>query len=219
VAPPRLSALLALAVPVRAQALRQGNTQIDPSDVFCQPALGCAAHPRRVAQARYQDKSGDRRQVESPVDPVTITAGVSRVASGPRCLHAVATTPAGPMSLVRSYQVPSASAFPVCAAGRLLHCPFRGLLSVHSRYGLHAHRVAYDPLHRRLQRLRYLHRCFDCYRPERTSSRTGLSPAVDQRLSTAHAQNGAHFRARADLKIRRRFLSPHCDAGLFIRSG
>jgi len=38
--------------------------------------------------------------------------------------------------------VPSASAFPERKAGRLLHYPFRGLLSVHSRYGLHAHRVA-----------------------------------------------------------------------------
>jgi len=43
-----------------------------------------------------------------------------------------------------------------------------------------------DPLHRRLQQLRYLHRCFDCYREERTSSRAGLAPAVDQRLFTAH---------------------------------
>ncbi len=38
--------------------------------------------------------------------------------------------------------VPSASAFPVTQAGRLLHYPFRGLLSVHSRYGLHARRIA-----------------------------------------------------------------------------
>jgi hypothetical protein len=38
--------------------------------------------------------------------------------------------------------VASASAFPERKAGRLLHYPFRGLLSVHSRYGLHAHQVA-----------------------------------------------------------------------------
>jgi hypothetical protein len=38
--------------------------------------------------------------------------------------------------------VPSAAAFPEQRAGRLLHCLFRGLLSVHSRYGLPAHRVA-----------------------------------------------------------------------------
>src|SRR5271169_1868734 len=44
-----------------------------------------------------------------------------------------------------AHSVPSASAFPVRKAGRLLHRPFRGLLSVHSRYGLHAHRVAMRP--------------------------------------------------------------------------
>src|SRR6266536_1379730 len=43
--------------------------------------------------------------------------------------------------------VPSASAFPEIQAGRLLHHPFRGLLSVHSRYGLHARRVAYATLY------------------------------------------------------------------------
>src|SRR5437899_12990905 len=42
--------------------------------------------------------------------------------------------------------VPSVSAFPEIQAGRLLHHPFRGLLSVHSRYGLHARRVAYATL-------------------------------------------------------------------------
>src|ERR1700747_2660319 len=40
-----------------------------------------------------------------------------------------------------------------------------------------------DPLHQRLRRLRFLCRRSDCYRVERTSSRAGLSPAVDQRLS------------------------------------
>jgi hypothetical protein len=43
-----------------------------------------------------------------------------------------------------------------------------------------------DLLHRRLQQLRYLRYCSDCYRVERTSSRVGLSPTVDQRLFTAH---------------------------------
>ncbi len=43
-----------------------------------------------------------------------------------------------------------------------------------------------DPFHRRLQQLRYLHCCFDCYRVERTSSRAGLAPAEVQRLFTAH---------------------------------
>jgi len=43
-----------------------------------------------------------------------------------------------------------------------------------------------DLLHRRLRRLRCLHRRSDCYRVERSSSRAGLPPAVDQRLFTAH---------------------------------
>jgi hypothetical protein len=34
------------------------------------------------------------------------------------------------------------AAFPVKKSGRLLQLFFRGLLSVHSRYGLHARRVA-----------------------------------------------------------------------------
>src|SRR6516162_8756990 len=46
-----------------------------------------------------------------------------------------------------------------------------------------------DPLHRRLQRLRCLHRCSDCYRAERSSSRVGFAPTVDHRLSTAHRIN------------------------------
>jgi hypothetical protein len=38
--------------------------------------------------------------------PTAITAGASRVASDPLCLHAVATTPAGSMELIRSYRSP-----------------------------------------------------------------------------------------------------------------
>src|SRR5207302_6259266 len=40
-----------------------------------------------------------------------------------------------------------------------------------------------DSLHQRLQQSRCLHYCSDCYRVERTSSRTGLTPAVDHHLS------------------------------------
>src|SRR5215472_18079317 len=43
-----------------------------------------------------------------------------------------------------------------------------------------------DLLHQRLQQSRCLHRCSDCYRVERTSSRAGLTPAVDHHLFTAH---------------------------------
>ena len=45
--------------------------------------------------------------------------------------------------------IPLASAFPRTGAGRLLHCRFRGLLSVYSRYGLHAREVAKATLYTR----------------------------------------------------------------------
>jgi hypothetical protein len=53
-------------------------------------------------------------------------------------------------------------------AGRAVQRPFRGLLSVHSRYGLHTRQVTKcDPLYQRLQPLRYLLDCSDCFWPER----------------------------------------------------
>ena len=62
------------------------------------------------------------------------------------CRHAVAITPEGPLVLVASRGVslisPVTAAFPVMLAGRLPHHCFRGLLSVHSRYGLPARGVA-----------------------------------------------------------------------------
>jgi len=39
------------------------------------------------------------------------------------------------------------AAFPDFWAGRLPHCVFRGLLSVHSRYGLHTCQVTYMTLY------------------------------------------------------------------------
>ena len=83
---------------------------------------------------------------------------------------------------LQSYQ-PS----PKGSSGRPARCPFRGLLSVHSRYGLHTRWIAYsDSLHWRLQPLRYLHDCSNCFRPERFS-RVGLSPT-----GKAPPYHGAH---------------------------
>jgi hypothetical protein len=67
--------------------------------------------------------------------PTAITAGASRVAPGPRCIHAIANTLAELMRLIAR---DSTSDFPRVSAGRLLRCTFRGLLSVYSHYGLHA---------------------------------------------------------------------------------
>ena len=55
-----------------------------------------------------------------------------------------------------------------------------------------------DSLHQRLQQSRCLHRCSDCYRVERTSSRAGLTPAVDHRLFTAHAARRQSTKWRDD---------------------
>src|SRR5215472_9918115 len=116
-----------------------------------------------------------------------ITAGVSRVAAGQLCLLAVAITPAGLMVLVRSY-CPISGGPPDYTAGWLLRYSFRGLLSVYSRYALHARQVASATLYTGGS---------DGFVSSTAapiasgwsepSSRAGLSPAVDQRLFTAHA--------------------------------
>jgi hypothetical protein len=46
-----------------------------------------------------------------------------------------------------SLSSPTMAAFPDFWAGRLPHCVFRGLLSVHSRYGLHTRQVTYMTLY------------------------------------------------------------------------
>src|ERR1700719_1729463 len=72
---------------------------------------------------------------ELPVDAFAITAGASRVASGPPCLHAVANTPAGPMKPVRSY----------CSIGVDLPRP-KGGSAPASPVSRPAHRVAFATL-------------------------------------------------------------------------
>jgi hypothetical protein len=89
-------------------------------------------------------------------------------------------------SLHQTYQ-PS----PHWRTSRPVHRHFRGLLSVHSRYGLHTRWIIQnDPLNPRLQPLRYLHDCSDCFRLER-NCRVGLSPTGKRRPCTAHA-NSCH---------------------------
>jgi hypothetical protein len=91
---------------------------------------------------------------------------------------------AGPFGVAVRFVVPMK---PGNSGGGILRYPFRGLHSVHICYGLQTCQVALsDPLHRRLQQLRFLHYCSDCYRVERTSSRAGIAPAVDLHLFTAH---------------------------------
>src|SRR6266581_5933508 len=117
--------------------------------------------------------------------PTAITAGTSRVAHDPLCVHAVANTPAGRMELVRSYN--SIRFGLPTKPGRVGSC-----VTIFGACLAFTHVTAYplakspsDPLQQRLQQSRCLHCCSDCYRVERTSSRAGLTPAVDQRLFTA----------------------------------
>jgi len=57
------------------------------------------------------------------------------------CVHAAATTPAQRLGvLLRSFTQPFQPS-PKGLSGRPAHCPFRGLLSVHSRCGLHTRAV------------------------------------------------------------------------------
>src|SRR6266581_2147395 len=115
------------------------------------------------------------------------TAGASRVAAGPFCLHAVAITPAGLMEPIRSYYSINVGLPQIhggLAPALIVSRPAQRSLTL--RPACSPSRLS-DPLHRRLRRLRFLCRRSDCYRVERTSSRAGLSPAVDQRPFTAHA--------------------------------
>ena len=85
---------------------------------------------------------------------------------------------------------PAAAAFPALLPGRRPHWSFRGLLNVHSRYGLPARCIAKAThLSRRLRRFRYLHRRSDSYRLERPSCRVGIAPTEDQHLRRG-AQQG-----------------------------
>ena len=56
--------------------------------------------------------------------------GASRVAHNPSFTHAVAITPAEPLGAL-IVRFPNGGGLPEIQAGRLPHCPFRGLLSVH----------------------------------------------------------------------------------------
>ena len=104
-----------------------------------------------------------------------ITAGTSRVAYGPLCLHAVANTPAGLMELVRSYR--STNFGLPTKPGRVGSCiTVFGACSAFTKVtACTLAKSPCDPLHQRLQQFRCLPCCSDCYRVERTSSRAGYS--------------------------------------------
>src|SRR6266478_3101032 len=85
------------------------------------------------------------------------------------CVHAAATTPAQRLGvLIRSVTQPCQPS-PKGLSGRPAHRPFRGLLSVHSRCGLHTRTVThFVTATRGLQTFRHLHACPGCFRLERS---------------------------------------------------
>ena len=99
--------------------------------------------------------------------------------------HAVTNTPAEPQAAFRSHS-PVTTAFPVLTPGRLPHHPFRGLLSVHSHYGLHGRQVPYKTLYTRGFSRFVTSTAAPVATGRSESCRTGFAPAERQRLGTAH---------------------------------
>jgi hypothetical protein len=100
------------------------------------------------------------------------------------CLHAVATTPAGPWELVvQHFPRRRPSPHSSWVGSRIM--PFRGLLGVHSGYGLPARGVAYATLFTE----GFSDFVTSIAAPITTgwndSCRAGLTPAEDARLFTA----------------------------------
>ena len=105
------------------------------------------------------------------------------------CVHAVATTPAqrlGPASLTSPQ---SCQPSPIWQSGRPVHRHFRGLLGVHSRYGLHTRAVT---VYRDTLTEGFSHFVASMTAPVASGwsgCRVGLAPTGKRRLSTAHAMS------------------------------
>src|ERR1700704_2036792 len=102
------------------------------------------------------------------------------------CVHAVATTPAQRLgSVLRSSTQPHQPS-PKGLSGRPAHRPFRGLLGVHSRYGLHTRAVT---VYRDTLTVGFSHFVTSMTAPVASGwsgCRVGLAPTGKRRLSTAH---------------------------------
>ena len=102
------------------------------------------------------------------------------------CVHAVATTPAQRLGvLFRSFSQPYQPS-PKTLSGRPARCPFRGLLGVHSRYGLHTRAVT---VYRDTLIEGFSHFVTSMTAPTASGwsdCRVGLAPTGKRRLFTAH---------------------------------
>jgi hypothetical protein len=106
------------------------------------------------------------------------------------CVHAAATTPVQRLSVLLAHLTQPCQPSPEGSPGRPAHRPFRGLLGVHSRCGLHTRAVTVfrDPLSEGF-------RHFVISMPAPVASgwsgcRVGLAPTGKRRLVTAHTHSG-----------------------------
>jgi hypothetical protein len=83
-------------------------------------------------------------------------------------VHAAATTPVQRTAVVFARVTHPYQPSPIPLSGRSAHRPFRGLLGVHSRCGLHTRAVTLVTAIRGLQTFRHLHACPGCFRLERS---------------------------------------------------
>src|SRR5436309_3686453 len=106
------------------------------------------------------------------------------------CVHAVATTPAQRLGvLLRSFTQPYQPS-PKGLSGRPAHRPFRGLLGVYSRYGLHTRAVT---VYRDTLTRGFSHFVTSMTAPVASGwsgCRVGLAPTGKRRLFTAHTRRG-----------------------------
>ena len=108
-------------------------------------------------------------------------------------VHAVATTPAQRLGVCFAHSIQPYQPSPKGLSGRPAHRPFRGLLGVHSRYGLHTRAVT---VFRDTLSERFSYFVTSIAAPVASGwsgCRVGLAPTRKRRLFTAHTQSG-HFR-------------------------
>src|ERR1700738_2831142 len=117
------------------------------------------------------------------------------------CVHAVATTPAQRLGgFLRSFTQPCQPS-PKGLSGRPAHRPFRGLLGVHSRYGLHTRAVT---VYRDTLSEGFSHFVTPMTAPVASGwsgCRVGLAPTGKRRLFTAHARS-RHMQCSKERPIR-----------------
>src|SRR6266481_3408912 len=116
------------------------------------------------------------------------------------CVHAVATTPAQRLGVLLCSFTHPCQPSPIWQSGRPVHRHFRGLLGVHSRYGLHTRAVT---VYRDTLTVGFSHFVTSMTAPVASGwsgCRVGLAPTGKRRLFTAHAKSGHHHRGRARVR-------------------